>query len=52
MSRRKELLSLMNIDVSWMRDELLSNYNQINIDELKLMAVNCHKCELSKTRNK
>ena len=52
MSRRKELLSLMNIDVSWMRDEPLSKYNQINIDELKLMAVNCHKCELSKTRNK
>ena len=31
---------------------LLSNYNQINIDDLKLMAKNCHKCELYKTRNK
>ena len=47
MSRRKELLSLMNIDVSWMRDELLSNYNQINIDELKLMAVSGHQCVFS-----
>ena len=46
MSRRKELLSIMNIDVSWMHDEMLSNNNQINIDELKLMAVNCNKYEL------
>ena len=52
MSRKKELLTLMNIDVSWLKDNTSRINEQISLDDLKLEANNCHQCVLSKTRNK
>jgi len=52
MSRKKELLTLMNIDVSWLKEDTSDINEQTSLDDLKLEANNCHKCILSKTRNK
>ena len=52
MSRKKELLTLMNIDVSWLKDNTSRINEQISLDDLKLEANNCHQCVLAKTRNK
>jgi DNA polymerase len=51
MSRKKELLALMNIDVSWLNDDVVEK-NISSLEDLKLDADNCEKCTLSKTRNK
>ena len=51
MSRKKELLTLMNIDVSWFNDKT-TNKKQISFENLMLDANNCQKCELAKTRTK
>ena len=52
MSRKKELLTLMNIDVSWLEDNTSRINGQTSLDDLKLEAHNCHQCLLAKTRNK
>ena len=51
MSRKKELLTLMNIDVSWLNDDVIGK-NILSFEDLKLDADNCQKCILAKTRNK
>ena len=52
MSRKKELLTLMNIDVSWLEDNISRINGQTSLDDLNLEANNCHQCVLAKTRNK
>ena len=52
MSRKKELLTLMNIDVSWLEDDTSEINEQTSLGDLKLEANNCHQCVLAKTRNK
>ena len=52
MSRKKELLTLMNIDVSWLKDDISGISEKTSLDDLKLEANNCHQCVLAKTRNK
>ena len=51
MSRKKELLTLMNIDVSWLHDDITKNQGELSYEDLKLDACNCRKCILAKTRN-
>ena len=52
MSRKLELLKLMNIDTSWMKEETHNIANFPNLDDLKTKASNCRKCQLSKERTK
>ena len=52
MSRKLELLKLMNIDTSWMKEENHNIANFPNLDDLKTKASNCRKCQLSKERTK
>ena len=52
MSRKKELLTLMNIDVSWLKDDTSAINEKTSFDDLKLESNNCQQCVLSKTRNK
>ena len=52
MSRKKELLTLMNIDVSWLKDDTSGINEQTSLDDLKFEANNCHQCLLAETRNK
>ena len=52
MSRKLELLRLMNIDTSWMKSQTLSKDTLITLESLELEAKNCFNCDLSKTRHK
>ena len=52
MSRKLELLRLMNIDISWMKSPTLSKDTLISLESLELDAKNCFNCDLSKTRHK
>ena len=52
MSRKKELLTLMNIDVSWLKYDTSRINEQTSFNDLMLQANNCHQCVLAKTRNK
>ena len=51
MSRKHDLLNLMNIDTSWIKN--IPNGKMISSDfnRLELEARNCHACSLSNTRN-
>ena len=51
MSRKLELLRLMNIDTSWMKSQTLSKDTLITLESLELEAKNCFNCDLSKTRH-
>jgi DNA polymerase len=42
----------MNIDVSWLEDNISIKNGQTSLDDLNLEANNCHQCVLAKTRNK
>tara|TARA_B100000035_G_C21006838_1_gene557686 strand:+ start:764 stop:1402 length:639 start_codon:yes stop_codon:yes gene_type:complete len=50
MSRKLELLDLMQIDTSWIKEKNVIHKSLRSLSDLKLEANNCHKCELSKTR--
>tara|TARA_A100001388_G_C28747678_1_gene490408 strand:+ start:625 stop:1263 length:639 start_codon:yes stop_codon:yes gene_type:complete len=51
MSRKRELLNLMNIDTSWIKNIPNGKMNLSNFNNLELEAKNCHACSLSNTRN-
>jgi len=51
MSRKRELLNLMNIDTSWIKNIPNGKMNLSNFNDLELEAKNCHACSLSNTRN-
>ena len=51
MSRKHELLNLMNIDTSWIKNIRNDTINLSNFNSLELEAKNCHACSLSNTRN-
>ena len=51
MSRKHELLNLMNIDTSWIKNIPNSKMNLSNFTSLELEAKNCNACSLSNTRN-
>ena len=51
MSRKHELLNLINIDTSWIKNMSDGKINLSNLYGLELEAKNCHACALSKTRN-
>ena len=51
MSRKHELLNLMNIDTSWIKNMSDVKMNLSNLNNLELEAKNCHACALSNTRN-
>ena len=51
MSRKHELLNLMNIDTSWIKNIPNSKMSLSNFTSLELEAKNCHACSLSNTRN-
>ena len=51
-SRKKELLSLMNIDNIWYKESEQNINNDLNYHNLELEASNCEQCILSKSRNK
>ena len=51
MSRKKELLTLMNIDTSWLKTINNTNYDLQSFSELQLEANNCQKCQLANARN-
>ena len=51
MSRKHELLNLMNIDTSWMKKIPNGKVNSFSFDNLELEAKNCDACTLSNTRN-
>ena len=51
MSRKKELLELMDIDTEWMRSDCMVKNSSLSLEDLELDAKNCQKCELYKTRN-
>ena len=51
MSRKKELLTLMNIDTSWLKTNNNTNYDLHSFSELQLEANNCQKCQLANARN-
>ena len=51
MSRKHELLNLMNIDTSWIKSIPNGKMNLSNFNSLELEAKNCHACSLSNTRN-
>ena len=42
MSRKKELLTLMNIDVSWLKEDTSVINGQTRLDDLKIEVNNCH----------
>ena len=52
MSRKKDLLALMNIDSSWYKSTKSINNNDLNYYNLELEATNCEQCILSESRNK
>ena len=47
MSRKHELLNLMNIDTSWIKNIPNSKMSLSNFTSLELEAKNCHACSLS-----
>ena len=51
MSRKKELLTLMNIDTSWLKTKNNTSYDLQSFSELQLEANNCQKCQLANARN-
>ena len=51
MSRKQDLLSLMNIDISWMKKKSQDEAKHISFDDLELESKYCNKCSLSETRN-
>ena len=51
MSRKHELLNLMNIDTSWMKNIPNGKMNSLSFNSLELEAKNCDACSLSNTRN-
>ena len=51
MSRKYDLLNLMNIDTSWIKNMHNDTINLSNFNYLELEAKNCHACALSNTRN-
>ena len=51
MSRKHELLNLMNIDTSWIKNIPDGKINLSNLHSLELEAKTCHACALSNTRN-
>ena len=51
MSRKHELLNLMNIDTSWMKNIPNGKINSLSFNNLELEAKNCDSCSLSNTRN-
>lgn len=51
MSRKEDLLNLMNIDTSWMRNIPNVQAKDISLDSLELESKYCKKCSLSETRN-
>ena len=51
MSRKKELLTLMNIDTSWLKTKKNTNHDLQSFRELQLEANNCQKCQLANDRN-
>jgi uracil-DNA glycosylase family 4 len=51
MSRKKELLTLMNIDTSWLKTNYITVNNQQSFHDLRLEANNCQKCQLAYDRN-
>ena len=51
MSRKHELLNLMNIDTSWMKNIPNGKVNLLSFNNLELEAKNCYACPLSNTRN-
>ena len=51
MSRKHELLNLMNIDTSWMKNIPNGKMNSLSFNNLELEAKNCNACSLSNTRN-
>ena len=52
MSRKLELLRLMNIDISWMKSPTYIKDTLISLESLELDTKNCFNCDLSKTRHK
>ena len=52
MSRKLELLELMNIDTSWMKNHNHNIDNSPSLDDLKTKASDCRKCQLFKERTK
>ncbi|MBL6819107.1 MAG: uracil-DNA glycosylase [Gammaproteobacteria bacterium] len=50
-SRKKELLTLMNIDTSWLKTKNNTNYDLQSFSQLQLEANNCQKCQLANGRN-
>ncbi len=52
MLRKKELLRLMNIDISWYKNNVPLNNNDLRYRDLELEATNCDQCILSESRNK
>ena len=51
MSRKQDLLSLMNIDTSWMKNILHDEVSHTSFEDLELNSRYCDKCSLSETRN-
>ena len=51
-SRKKELLTLMNVNNSWYKESNSEHCNSLTYDDLQLEATNCQECILSKSRNK
>ncbi len=52
MSRKKDLLSLMNIDSSWYKNTKSHKNNDLQYYNLELEATSCEQCILSESRNK
>ena len=51
MSRKHELLNLMNIDTAWIKNLSSDKITLSNFDSLELEAKTCSACALSDTRN-
>jgi DNA polymerase len=51
MSRKKELLALLNIDTSWLKTKNKTQNSQQCLNELNLEASNCQKCQLAQDRS-
>lgn len=51
MTRKQDLLNLMNIDTSWMRNISNEDVSYESFDNLELESRYCNKCLLSETRN-
>ncbi len=53
MSRKKELLELMNIQCDWYKEKKSAHTDfDINYEKLELEAHNCQQCILSESRNR